>query len=158
MFYILAFMRMRGYMRPICFLLLLNVAGLVVRGQDKYACQVLEKFAAEKNVQMYLQLGAPPAGDLLVMDSSGAFRHCPAFVAGQVSVRVDAFDRMLNLDPQNRKDVARWQRKLLVYTYEVDGKFREVYFFFKPTNAVGSVRYKVSDKGVEAVKYNLGQL
>lgn len=145
-------------MRLISFLLLLACQSSVAKGQDKYACQVLQKFAAEKNVQMYLQLGAPPAGDLLVMDSSGAFRHCPGFTVGQVSVRVDGFDRMLNLDPQNRKDVMKWQRRLLVYKYEVDGKFREVYFFFKPTNAVGSVRYKVSDKGVDAVKYNLGQL
>lgn len=140
-------------------LLLLVIIGTeVVHGQDKYACQVLENFVSQKSVQQYLQLGSAPAGDLLVMDSSGAFRHCPAFIVGQLSVKVDGFDRTLNLDPQNRKDIARWQRKVLVYKYEIDGKFREVYFFFKVNNAVGSVRYKVSDKGVEAVKYNLSQL
>jgi hypothetical protein len=91
------------------------------------------------------------------MDSSGAMKQCQPFMIGQLEVKVDGFDRTLNLDFQNRKDVARWQRKVLVYKYEVTDKYREIFFFYKPNNATGSVKYKVSDKGVSVSKYNLGQ-
>ncbi len=94
---------------------------------------------------------------IIVIDSSKTFIGCNLKNQKGKPLLVQ-YENNLNFSPSNRVNIKAWQNKILIYKVNKVKSTYEIHFFYKYTNALGSVKYRIHRNKIKNISYSLGQL
>ena len=141
-------------------ILLISVFYIITcKSQDNsVSCKILNHFISDVKILDLFDIEISSKDTITIIDSCGSFENCAPFFSGQKKIILKHDVGKLNLDPNFRNDLNEWKNKVLIYKLVVYKSYYEIYFFYKPTNALGSVKYKIRSKKIVGIEYKLGQI
>lgn len=139
-------------------LLVLGVLISSVLFSQSINCKILKSFLLDERINDLVRIDSNNSHDIIILDSCKAFSECSEMqILSKNIVVIQKMDEF-NLNPAYRADILEWKNRVLFYKVETKKKSREFFFFYKPTNALGSVVYRIKKGRIKDIEYRLGQL
>lgn len=147
-------------MKSTFLILLFASIGAFASAQDvqNLKCEILSRFISDEKILNMCVITPSGNDSITIIDSVKAFAQCNSFRSRNRAVEIINSTNGLNKSVHVRNDLAAWQNKVLVYKYEISRKYHKVFYFYKPTNALGWAKYNIRRGKVISVDHQLGQL
>ena len=133
----------------------------ISQGQVKQniGCKILNSFISDTTIQHLFGNDQQLSDTITIIDSLNLFKPCNLSTMNHKTVIIiPSQESNLNPNPNYRMDINEWRNKILIYKVISTKSSYQLYFFYKPTNAVGYVQYKIKGNTILGVKYHIGQL
>ncbi len=128
------------------------------QGSGDFNCKILTNFLSDKKILELFNIDVLSRDTITIIDSCNSFENCKWVNLNNRAVFITKNEHSLNVNPGYRKDISSWKCHILIYKFESGKNYKKIYFFYKPTNATGFVRYKLKERAIISVDYSLGQL
>jgi hypothetical protein len=127
--------------------------------KQRIGCKILNAFISDTTIQHLFGDDQQLSDTITIIDSLNLFKPCNLSTMNHKTVIIiPSQESNLNPNPNYRMDINEWKNKILIHMVISMKSFYKLYFFYKPTNAVGYVHYRLKGNTILGVKYNIGQL